>query len=166
MLFRSIHYHFGSKDQLWKDALTYLMHDLDARFPLDLNELRDLQPIDQLRVIVRRFIAMSEYSSDLSSILVRESLADSDRLKWLVERHFQKRIDVLDNIIKSAIASGTAKELPTFLVTQGILLSSSFLFCLSPLIKLAHGVDLKDRKQAAEVPDALLDFFLTGLMRR
>ncbi|KJC60340.1 hypothetical protein UP10_13475 [Bradyrhizobium sp. LTSPM299] len=161
-----IHYHFGSKDQLWRESMTYLMHDLDARFPLNLSELRDLGPLEQLRVIVRRFIAMSEYSTELSSILIRESIADSDRLEWLVRRHFQKRIDALDNIVKSTVAAGLAKELPTFLVTQGILLASSFLFCLSPLIRLAHGVDLKDAKVAAAIPDELLDFFLYGLLKR
>jgi len=161
-----IHYHFGSKDQLWQDAMTYLMHDLDKRFPLDLQELRDLNPVDQLRVIVRRFIAMSASRTELASILVLESIADSERLEWLVRRHFQKRIDVLENIVKSAIASGVAKDLPPFLVTHGILLSSSFIFCLAPLIRLAHGVDMKDRKAAGAIPDALLDFFLGGLLRQ
>ena len=161
-----IHYHFGSKDQLWRESMTYLMHDLDARFPLNFAELRDLGPLEQLRVIVRRFIAMSEYSTELSSMLIRESIADSNRLKWLVERHFQKRINALDNIVKSTVAAGLAKELPTFLVTHGILLASSFLFCLSPLIRLAHGVDLKDAKVAAAIPDVLLDLFLNGLLKR
>jgi len=160
-----IHYHFGSKDQLWKDAMTYLMHDLDKRFPLDLQELRDLKPIDQLRVVVRRFIAMSAYKTEVSSILVLESIADSERLEWLVRRHFQKRIDVLENIVKAAIATGVAKELPPFLVTQGMLLSSSFIFCLAPLIRLAHGVNMNDPRAAGAIPDALLDFFLGGLLR-
>lgn len=159
-----IQYHFGSKEQLWKESLTYLMHDLDARFPLDLNELRDLQPLDQLKVLVRRYMAMAAYSSDLTRILIRESVADSDRLKWLVQRHFQKRVDALDNVISSVVETGVAKEFPAFLVTNAIL-SSSVLFCLAPLIRLTHGVDLKDREQAKLVPDALLDLFLTGLLR-
>jgi len=160
-----IHYHFGSKDQLWKEAMTYLMHDLDKRFPLDLQELRDLKPIDQLRVLVRRFIALSAYSTEVSSILMRESIADSDRLEWLIQRHFQKRIDVLENVVKAAAGAGVAKSLPSFLITEGILLSSSFIFCLAPLIRIAHGVDMKDRKVADAVPDALLEWFLHGLLR-
>ena len=114
-----IHYHFGSKDQLWKDAMTYLMHDLDKRFPLDLQELRDLNPVDQLRVIVRRFIAMSASRTELASILVLESIADSERLEWLVRRHFQKRIDVLENIVKAAIAISCAMIIWTFWFARG-----------------------------------------------
>jgi hypothetical protein len=46
-----------------------------------------------------------------------------------------------------------------------MLLSSSFIFCLAPLIRLAHGVDMNDPKAAGVIPDALLDFFLGGLLR-
>jgi TetR/AcrR family transcriptional regulator len=160
-----IHYHFRSKDQLWREALTYLMHDLDARFPLNLEELQDLHAVDRLRVIVRRFIAMSQYNTDLTSILIREALSDSERLKWLVKRHFQKRVDFLDDIIKQLIKSGEAKDIPSYLVTQGILISSSFLFCMAPLIKQVHGIDPKQRDHAVEIPDALLQFLLTGLLK-
>lgn len=159
-----IQYHFGSKDRLWQESLTYLMHDLDARFPLDLDELRDLEPLDQLKVLIRRYLAMAHYNSDLTRILVRESVADSDRLKWLVERHFQKRVDVLDDVIGAVMASGIAKESPTYLVTN-MILSSSTLFCLAPLIRLTHGVDLGEHEQASLVQDALLEIFLTGLLR-
>jgi AcrR family transcriptional regulator len=161
-----IHYHFRSKDQLWRESLTYLMHDLDARFPVNVEELQDLQPVDRLRVIVRRFIAMSRYSTDLTSILIREILSDSDRLRWLVKRHFQKRVYFLDDIVKQLIESGQAKNLPSYLVTESILITSSLLFCMAPLIKHVHGVDPKQDSRAAEVSDGLLQLLLTGLFNR
>lgn len=160
-----IHYHFGSKDQLWREALTFLMHDLDARFPLDKNELRDLKPSDRLRVIVRRFIALSHYNADLASIMMRETLADSERLKWLISRHFQKRVDFLDETIKELIQAGEAKDIPSYLVTQNILTTASMMFCLAPMIKLVHGVDVNDKSQGGAISDALLQLFLTGLLK-
>jgi len=160
-----IHYHFGSKDQLWQEALTYQMHDLDARFPLDRNELRDLKPADRLRVVVRRFIALSRYNTDLASIMVRETLADSDRLKWLINRHFLKRMDFLDELINELVRTGEAKDIPSYIVTQNILTTASLLFCLAPMIALVHGVDLRKESEGAKVSDALIDLFMTGLLK-
>lgn len=161
-----IHYHFGSKDELWREAMTHLLRDLDARFPLDIKELSDLQPLDRLKVVVRRFIALSAHSTALTSILARETLSDGERLKWLVNRHFQKRVDFLDKIVAEMMATGEANRVPSYVATQVILLSSSFLFCMAPLIKQVHGVDPVAGAELDRLPDDLLTLFLRGLLKR
>jgi TetR/AcrR family transcriptional regulator len=161
-----IHYHFGSKDELWREAMTHLLRDLDARFPLDVKELSDLQPLDRLKVVVRRFIALSAHSTALTSILARETLSDGERLKWLVSRHFQKRVDFLDKIVAELMTTGEANRVPSYVATQVILLSSSFLFCMAPLIKQVHGVDPVAGAELDRLPDDLLTLFLQGLLKR
>jgi TetR/AcrR family transcriptional regulator len=161
-----IHYHFGSKDELWREAMTHLLRDLDARFPLDIKELSDLQPLDRLKVVVRRFIALSAHSTALTSILARETLSDGERLKWLVNRHFQKRVDFLEKIVAELMRTGEANQVPSYVATQVILLSSSFLFCMAPLIKQVHGTNPVEGTELDRLPDDLLTLFLQGLLRR
>jgi TetR/AcrR family transcriptional regulator len=161
-----IHYHFGSKDELWREAMTHLLRDLDARFPLDIKELSDLQPLDRLKVVVRRFIALSAHSAALTSILARETLSDGERLKWLVNRHFQKRVDFLDKIVAELMTTGEANKVPSYVATQVILLSSSFLFCMAPLIRQVHGIDPVAGTELDRLPDDLLTLFLQGLLKR
>jgi TetR/AcrR family transcriptional regulator len=161
-----IHYHFGSKDELWREAMTHLLRDLDARFPLDVKELSDLQPLDRLKVVVRRFIALSAHSTALTSILARETLSDGERLKWLVNRHFQKRVDFLEKIVAELMRTGEANQVPSYVATQVILLSSSFLFCMAPLIKQVHGINPVEGAELDRLPDDLLTLFLQGLLRR
>lgn len=161
-----IHYHFGSKDELWREAMTHLLRDLDARFPLDIKELSDLQPLDRLKVVVRRFIALSAHSTALTSILARETLSNGERLKWLVNRHFEKRVDFLEKILAELMITGEASRVPSYVATQLILLSSSFLFCMAPLIKQVHGVDPLERAELDRLPDDLLTLFLHGLLKR
>ena len=161
-----IHYHFGSKDELWREAMTHLLRDLDARFPLDVKELSDLQPLDRLKVVVRRFIALSAHSTALTSILARETLSDGERLKWLVSRHFQKKVDFLEKIVAELMRTGEANQVPSYVATQVILLSSSFLFCMAPLIKQVHGINPVEGAELDRLPDDLLTLFLEGLLRR
>jgi AcrR family transcriptional regulator len=161
-----IHYHFGSKDELWREAMTHLLRDLDARFPLDVKELSDLQPLDRLKVVVRRFIALSAHSTALTSILARETLSDGERLKWLVNRHFQKRVDFLEKIVAELMRTGEANQVPSYVATQVILLSSSFLFCMAPLIKQVHGINPVEGAELDRLPDDLLTLFLQGLLMR
>src|ERR1041384_6726588 len=44
-----IHYHFGTKEELWRESITFMMADLDQRFPLHMSELRDLDPLMRLK---------------------------------------------------------------------------------------------------------------------
>jgi hypothetical protein len=146
--------------------MTHLLRDLDARFPLDVKELSDLQPLDRLKVVVRRFIALSAHSTALTSILARETLSDGERLKWLVNRHFQKRVDFLEKIVAELMRTGEANQVPSYVATQVILLSSSFLFCMAPLIKQVHGINPVGGAELDRLPDDLLTLFLQGLLRR
>ncbi len=64
-----IHYHFGSKEKLWEAAMIRLFHDLGDRFPLESAMIKDLGPVDKLKVITRRFIHMSASDPTLAKII-------------------------------------------------------------------------------------------------
>jgi hypothetical protein len=64
------------------------------------------------------------------------------------------------------MATGEANRVPPYVATQVILLSSSFLFCMAPLIKQVHGVDLVAGAELDRLPDDLLTLFLQGLLKR
>ena len=70
-----VHYHFKSKEQIWKAAIEQLMRDLSERFPLAKDELKDLDPVSRLKVLVRRFLKMSARDISLSRIMIHEGTA-------------------------------------------------------------------------------------------
>ena len=161
-----VHYHFGSKEQLWKDAMAHLMQDLGHRFPSSSGDLKDLDPVSRLKVITRRFILMSAQDSTLSKVIVHESLADSDRLTWLVDAYVKQGFGEFDEAIAEGIALGQIKDIPIYLMTNTIVTASSFTFCFKALVRESYDVDISGTERIEEMSDGIMEILFNGLIAR
>ena len=158
-----VHYHFKSKERIWRAAMDALMRDLGRRFPNRRDELKDLGPIPRLQVMTRRFILMSAADPTLSRVIVHESLSQSDRLAWLVRRYIRRAFTEFDAAIQEGIASGEIKPLPVYALANTIISASSLTFCLGAMVKQVHGVDLKRQERIDEVADTIVGVLFEGL---
>jgi TetR/AcrR family transcriptional regulator len=120
----------------------------------------------QLKVMVRRFIALSAYQPNLARILVHETLAESPRLKWLVDTFVRARLLALDETLRQANATGTTKLIPTYIATSAIVNACSFIFSMAPLIRMVHNVEVQTDQAVAEISDNLLEMLLNGLSQK
>lgn len=160
-----VHYHFGTKEKLWKSALTHHMRELGSRYPVDMVELKDLGPVDRLKVLTRRFIRMSGSDPTLSRIVMHESLAHSERLDWLVDRYLQRGLSEFDEAVKEGIEQGLLRDLPIYIVTNIVVNASSFVFCTDTLVERAYGVDVTKKDRIDEISDSIVDILFKGLMK-
>ncbi len=161
-----VHYHFGSKDHLWRAAIDHLMSDLALRFPSNSNDLKDLDPVSQLKVMTRRFITMSASDSSLSRIVIHESLSRSERLDWLVGRYVKRGFDNFDNVIKAGIRAGLIKDLPLYAATNTLISAASFTFCVSAMVRLVYEADLTEPDTISEMADSIIAILFNGLIVR
>lgn len=157
-----IHYHFGKKEDLWRESIEHMMRGIDQRFPILSSDLLDLDPISRAKVIIRRFIALSAETPDLSRIVVHEALAESPRLRWLVDRFIGQRLLSLEKAIMQS-RGGEANSLPNFVITNAIINGSALMFSLGPLIRLVWQEDVTKPERVADIADALIQFFFSGL---
>lgn len=159
-----VHYHFQSKERIWKAAMDNLMLDLSRSFPNRRDELKDLEPVARLKVLTRRFILMSAADSTLSRIILHESLAQSDRLAWLVRRYVSRAFRDFDEAIHQGVETGVIKKLPEFAVANTIVSASAFTFCLTALVKLVYQANLTEEQTIQEMADTIIEILFNGLV--
>lgn len=159
-----VHYHFGSKELLWKAAMTELMRDLGRRYPNNAVELKDLDAISRLKVVTRRFIMMSARDSTLSKVIMHESLAASDRLRWLVDSYVRQGFNDFDVAIDAGKAIGKVKDIPTYVITNAIVSASSFTFCFKALVSQTYDVDISQEDRIHEMADGIIEILFNGLL--
>jgi AcrR family transcriptional regulator len=58
-----VHYHFRSKDDIWKEAMTHMMRQRGPLLPPTTDDLKDLGPVERLRVMTRQLIRISQSDS-------------------------------------------------------------------------------------------------------
>jgi AcrR family transcriptional regulator len=158
-----VHYHFGTKEKLWKAAVEYLMHLRGNMFSLNLEDLRDVDPLARLKIMLRRFISANAADSNLTRILIHEGMNDSPRLKWLAKRFMLRGYETFNTAIEEAIASGAVRRLPARDVTNIIVGACVLTFALSRLLKEVYGEEPTSPEAVSSLSDTLLEVLFKGL---
>ena len=154
-----IKYHFDSKDQLWKSAVDYL-------FERQAEEMRappgyeDLSPSDKARDWIRRYVHYCARHPEHARIMVQESIRDSERLRWAVEKHIDPVHAIARENGRQRVADGVYPDIPQHAIIYIISAAAQSPFMLSSEVALSEGIDVTDPKQIDAYADALIAFLL------
>lgn len=96
-----IHYHFGTKLDVWKAAITHNMKQRGQRMELNAPELVDLDPRSRLKVIVRKFLIVSARDTRFTRLVMIEGIAPSERLDWLCDQYLREGFEVFADCVRA-----------------------------------------------------------------
>ncbi len=158
-----VHYHFGTKEKLWKAAVEHIMHVRGGKFSLNMEDLRDVDPLARLKIMVRRFISANAAEPDLTRILIHEGMNDSPRLKWIAKRYMIGGYKAFRDAIEAAVGSGAVRRLPVRDVTNIIVGACVLTFTISRLLKEVYGEAPTSAETVSSYSDTLLEVLFKGL---
>ncbi|MEE4192573.1 MAG: TetR family transcriptional regulator [Halieaceae bacterium] len=95
-------YHFGDKDQLWREAADRLFEELAEDFLARLDALAEVAPEEAMRGIVRAFVRFSAARPELNRLMMQESVAESWRVAYIVDEKIRPLIDTLYEMMPQA----------------------------------------------------------------
>ena len=158
-----VHYHFGTKDKLWKAAVEHIMQVRGSMFSLNLEDLRDVDPLARLKIMVRRFVSTNAAHPDLTRILIHEGMRDSPRLKWLAKRYMARGYETFNAAIEAAVGSGAVRRLPARDVTNIIVGACTLTFAHNRLLKEVYGEGTTSPEAVSSLSDTLIEVMFKGL---
>lgn len=161
-----VHYHFRSKSKLWKAAIDRMMRERGNLMPAVPSDLRDLDPLSRLKVLIRRFIGISAAHPELARIAVQEGMSRSPRLRWLVAKYVGATFRSFDEAILEARDLGLIRDLPHHEVTNIILISASIPFTLTAWTEEIYRVRVDDPRGVDLHSDTLMKIIFEGLQVR
>lgn len=147
-------YHFGSKDALWRAVMDELFAGLDARMALSQAAAREGSLGQRLMAVVGTFVDVCAENPDIHRIMTVEGRHESDRLKWLVERHLRENYLRACELIRRGQAAGLVRPGDPTLLYYTFIAIAGTAFSLAPEIRLVS------RNAQAVDPAAI-----TGLIR-
>jgi AcrR family transcriptional regulator len=161
-----INYHFASKEALWAAAVDHLFGRLnrafaDLDFPTDTGDPRQLA--EAFAEAVRRFVRFAAAHPELNQIMVHEATEDSDRLRWMVERHVRPLYNGIRDAWQQLRAAGLAAPIEPALVHYVIVGAASLPFVNAPEARLLTGSEPTDPAWVAAHADGLVATLLPGL---
>lgn len=80
-----IRYHFGTKDNLWREAVADMFARLRAELGFEDGIPPDIDSVDSYREFLRRYIYYCARHPEHARIMISESVRGGERLHWMVE---------------------------------------------------------------------------------
>ncbi|MEA3077914.1 MAG: TetR/AcrR family transcriptional regulator [Actinomycetota bacterium] len=163
-----INYHFASKEALWVAAVDHLfgqlgraLASLDLRVDTDELDRGELAPV--FAEAIRRFVRFAAAHPELNQIMVHAATEDSDRLRWMVERHVRPLYDVTQAVWQHLRDAGVAAPIDPSMVHYVIVGAASLPFVNAPEARLLLGVEPTDPAWVDTHANGLVATLLPGL---
>jgi AcrR family transcriptional regulator len=160
-----VHYHFRTKEQLWRTVVDEMLRPLRASFDAAATELRDIGSRERLKILLRRFARFSAEHPDVTRLMIREGAHDGARLRWLVRHHVRFLIRPFADILDSAQREGWAKPLPPEHVLFLSIGAASYFFSATAMLRQLYDVDARAPAVIERYADTLVEIVFHGLER-
>lgn len=132
-------YHFRSKDALWRAVMDDLFEGLDERMARALEGADEAPPATQLMKAVSAFVQLCAEDADLHRIMTIEGRCETERLRWLVERHLRRNYRQTCDLIRRGQDAGTVRPGDPTLLYYTFIAIAGTAFSLAPEIGLLSG---------------------------
>ncbi|MBV6762309.1 TetR/AcrR family transcriptional regulator [Rhodococcus opacus] len=117
-----IHQRFGSKDELWRAAVDFgfgrMLHHMQGLFDPTLSE-----PLEQLRLAIRRFVMFSADNPELVALMNIEGRQDTDRLAYIYDNYIDPGLEGIARLLDHLAEAGVIRPVPLrtfhFLIAHG-----------------------------------------------
>jgi TetR/AcrR family transcriptional regulator len=155
-----INYHFDSKEALWEATMSRLFAEMAAEFQT-IDTISD--PVVKFETAVRLFVGYAARRPELNRIMVAEAMAETPRLKWIVDGFSKTAYDRLLNIWRDVRADGHGADIDERLVYHVFIGAASLLWANAPEMQLIDpSVSADDPAIVQAHVDGLISLFLPG----
>jgi TetR/AcrR family transcriptional regulator len=136
-----LHYHFRSKDELWRAAVDSLFSLLTTTLAARTAGLRGVDEVTSAKLRVREFITFSARHPELHRIMLQESKVDGPRMDYLVDHHVRPIYVETTELFKTLVASGAVPAISPTHLYYIITGAGPTMFVLAPECRRLSGLD-------------------------
>jgi AcrR family transcriptional regulator len=139
----AIKYHYGSKENLWKEAVTYLFQALGASIMKDAHTWPSMSARERVVNSTSNYIQFCAKYPELNRIILSETIQNGSRMQWLAENHVKLFIERSAEWMKLAQDNGIYPKDISVLNLVFISMSvSQYLYLMAPFVDHALGIDV------------------------
>lgn len=161
-----VHYHFGTKEELWRAAVHRLMLRRGGAFAPSRLELEGLDPEQKLTQLITRLVEANADEPDYVALVIHELSAKADRLAWIVSRYLKPSMDIFDAVITEAMEAGVMRRQPVHIAATMITTTAALSFSMAPMVSEMYGIDMRGKAQRAELISSIVDMLMMGVLVR
>lgn len=157
-----VHYHFGSKEALWRTTVDGLFTRMIAHLRSVSENVGEADSGASLVQLAFGFMEFAVANPEFARILNHEGVIAGPRLSWLVEHYLRPVFDRWSSYLDKLKDAGLVRDIPTPFALFAFFGAAQQFFDLAPLVEALYGLEARDPKIAREYTNSLIEIFLTG----
>ncbi len=155
-------YHFGTKDALWKEAVTWWFGQASHMLRVRVSGAGGPDPAAQLRALITGFVRFSAGFPEANRLMIREGMHDDWRLEWLAEHIVRPWYERLRGVFEEARSVGAVRDVPFVHFYYVLIGAGSLLFSMAPEVERLAGIDPSDEDVVGDHADVIADLLISG----
>lgn len=154
-----IRYHFGSKEELWKDVVRDMYARLDRTLSLEALGHIDLTTVDGMKTYLRHYIRYCAQNPEQARIMISETVHGGERLEWMIG-FIKDSHKALIPVFRRLMKVGVLPEVWIVSLFYVVSTISQMPFVLANTIKGLYGVDMTSEAAITAHTDAVIAILL------
>ena len=154
-----IRYHFGTKEMLWKDAISDMFADFRQQLGFDGPNPPALLSKSDFKAFIRNYIYYCAANPAHSRIMITESIRGGDRLKWMVEELIKPVHGHYLSVLRHHISENNLPDAWLVSLMSMIITTCQMPFVLATEVNLTYGVDMLSTPAVEAHIDSVLALF-------
>jgi len=159
----TVHYHFGSKENLWRETIDYAFKNLIMRLEAVENASQDAEPKAGLKMLCRAFAKFTVEYPESVMLLTNENRNPGPRNDWIIGRYLRPFHDYFDSAVERAVLSGAIKKISPIHFTYAVIGATTYFYSILPLTEAMYGDEAKEPKTCETFSDFLINMVFNGV---
>ena len=148
---------FGSKEELWHDAVAYLFSRATSELNIDTTGLTARQRFES---IVRSYVRYCARHPEHARLMIQLSIDAGPKLDWATTNFIRARHLYSVPLIDELKASGDLPDVETSSIFFSLVAACQMIFVLAPEVRETTGRNMSDPLEIERHADAVLGLFL------
>lgn len=159
----AIRYHFGTKDQLWREMLAEMFFRLRTElYPegSDADTIVSSDPVARFRAFITAYIRYCAEHPEHARIMITESARGGERLKWMAEEFIKPGHVIADIGVQDLVKNGVLPDTWPVSLIYIIVAICQLPFVLAQEVDAIYGVDITSETSIKAHTDTVLKLLL------
>ncbi len=161
-----VHYHFGSKEALWRTTVDGLFGKLQLHLTAMHEMVTDSDSAPGLVELTFGFMDFAVANPEFACILNHEGVVQGPRLEWLTEYYLRPLFERWGVYLDDLKEAGLVRDIPNAYLLFVFFGAAQHFFHLAPLVKSLYGIDARSPEASQAYTNALLEVMLTGATKK
>lgn len=154
-----IRHHFQNKEELWKEAVTFLFDRMQIELSVEPGSEDQLSEFEKLKNRIRRYVRYCARHPEHARIMVQQSIHGSELFRWMVKSFVAPQHRAGNKTMSAHIADGIWPDADTISLTYILVAAAQMPFVLSQEIEEIYGTDTHDCQWVERHAEAIINLF-------